>query len=246
MGLAMSERIVGRLGRLPAKRPKGLHALAFYQSNPLPVAPESVEVPNVADWQMLGNDKYGDCTFAGVVHAKMANATVLGLQETFPTEEEVIKSYLDYTNGQDGGAVEANLLQTWQNNGLFGSKIAAYAPTDRADFDELRSVIASYGLAYIGIMLPEPAEEQFAQGQPWQITNTPADVNIIGGHCIILVGYNKDYVYGITWGKVQTISWNWLRSYMEESWAIITPEIVEKGSYGDLRLDTLIEDIKKL
>jgi len=33
---------------------------------------------------------------------------------------------------------------------------------------------------------------------------------------------------------------------MDESWAIITPEIVQKGSYGDLRVDELITDIEKL
>jgi len=242
----MSERNIGKLGKLAPQRPEGLHALAFYQKNPLPTAPVSVSVPKVASWEMLGNDQYGDCTFAGIVHARMATASTLSLKETFPTTQQVVQAYLKYTNGQDSGAVEADLLKYWQSNPLFGSKIAAYAPTDRADFQELKSVIASYGLAYIGIELPTPAESQFAAHKPWTLTHTQADRNILGGHCIILVGYDKDYAYGITWGAVQPIAWSWLQAYMDESWAIITPEIVIAGKYGQLRLNDLLADIEKL
>ena len=78
------------------------------------------------------------------------------------------------------------------------------------------------------------------------MTGTPADQQIEGGHCIILVGYDKDYVECITWGKVQQITWRWLQSYMEESWALITPEIVEKGAYGDMRIEDLTADLGKL
>ena len=219
---------------------------AFYQSNPLPVAPEKVNVPSVSDWRMLANDKYGDCTFAGIVHARMATAAVLGLTENVPTDEEIVSAYLQYTQGQDAGAVEADLLKYWQNNELFGSKLAAYAPSDHADFDELKSVIASFGLAYIGVRLPVTFQDQFIKGQPWDLTGTPADDQIEGGHCVILVGYDADHAYCITWGRVQAITWNWLRSYIEESWAIITPEIVTRGEYGQLRLAELLTDLGKL
>ena len=147
----MTDRIVGKLGKLDPKRPSGLHMLAFYQSNPLPPAPESVVVPSVPNWGMLGNDKYGDCTFAGIVHARMANANVLEISEQFPDDTEVEQAYLNYTNGKDVGAVEADLLNYWKNNDIFGKKLSAFAPTDHADQDELRSVIASYGLVYVGV-----------------------------------------------------------------------------------------------
>ena len=242
----MTDRIAGKLGKLAPKRPEGLHMFAFYQSNPLPVAPEKVNVPSVSDWRMLANDKYGDCTFAGIVHARMATAAVLGLTENVPTDEEIVSAYLQYTQGQDAGAVEADLLKYWQNNELFGSKLAAYAPSDHADFDELKSVIASFGLAYIGVRLPVTFQDQFIKGQPWDLTGAPADDQIEGGHCVILVGYDTDHAYCITWGRVQAITWNWLRSYMEESWAIITPEIVTRGEYGQLRLAELLTDLGKL
>jgi len=239
-------RSIGKLGALAPKRPQGLHMLAYYQANPFPAAPENVAVPTVSDWQILGNDKYGDCTFAGIVHSRMANAAVLGITENFPSESDVVNAYLSYTKGADAGAVEAELLSYWKDNNLFGSKVAAFAPTDRYDLDELKSVIANLGLAYIGVALPSPAETQFADHQPWQLTASPADDQIIGGHCIVLVGYDKDFVYAVTWGTIQAITWVWLQKYMTESWAIITPEIVEKGQYGNLRLTDLLADIEKL
>jgi len=78
------------------------------------------------------------------------------------------------------------------------------------------------------------------------LTHTPADNQIEGGHCVILVGYDEQYAQCITWGKVQQVTWEWLSSYMQESWALITPEIVEKGVYGDMRLDDLLADLEKL
>ena len=68
----------------------------------------------------------------------------------------------------------------------------------------------------------------------------------MGGHCVVLVGYDEKYFYCITWGKIQAIEPTWLQSYMQEAWAIITPETVAKGAYGDLRLQDLLDDIKKL
>lgn len=239
-------RIVGKLGKLEAKIPVGLKALAEYQSSPFPVAPTSVKVPNVSNWQMLGNDQYGDCTFAGIAHAKMATAEVLGVDEPVPTPQKVIQAYLAYTNGQDSGAVEADLLKYWQTNSILGSKLDAYAPANINDYEEIKNVIAHYGLAYIGIRVPALCQQQFQEHQPWKLSNTSADNNIIGGHCIILVGYDLEYFYGITWGQVQKIEPNWLKYYMDEAWALITPEIATKGVYDNIKLEELKQDLSKL
>ena len=62
----MDDRIVGKLGKLDPKRPAGLHQLAFYQGSPLPVAPDTVAVPNVVD-PYTGQVGYGcQLTFRGI------------------------------------------------------------------------------------------------------------------------------------------------------------------------------------
>lgn len=241
-----TSRIPGRLGCKPASRPQGLRQLANYQASPLPKAPAAVGVPAVQDWLMLGNDKYGDCTFAGAYHARMASAKIDNIKLKLLSDKAIIKEYLTFTNNVDQGAVEADVLQHWHDVGFFGSKIAGYAPTDKHDFEEIKSVINMFGSIYIGALLPAPAMQQFQTGSPWQLTGTPADQKIEGGHCVILAGYDAKYAYAITWGHVQPVSWQWLQCYMEESWAIITPEVVQKGKLKDFRLADLQADIKKL
>jgi hypothetical protein len=242
----MSERIAGQLGRLPAKRPDGLHMFAYYQANPLPKAPATLGTPNVPNWYMLGNDKYGDCTFAGAYHAKMAVAQIDGIKESLLSDQEVVDAYLAYTKGADQGAVEADLLAHWKSEGLFGSKIAAYAPSDHHDFDEIKSIVNTFGFCYIGILVPAPCMEQFQNHEPWDLTGTPADEQIEGGHCVIIVGYDEEVFYVVTWGEIQAVTKRWLKTYLEETWAIITPEAVEAGKIRDFRLEDLKTDITKI
>ena len=242
----MSERIVGQLGRLPAKRPDGLHMFAYYQANPLPKAPLTLGTPNVKEWFMLGNDKYGDCTFAGAYHAKMAVAKLENIKEKTLSDKAVVDAYLQYTNGQDQGAVEADLLDHWKKEGLFGSKIEAYAPSDHHDFEEIKSIVNTFGFCYIGILVPAPCQQQFAAHEPWDITGTSADDQIEGGHCVIIVGYDHDMFYVVTWGEIQAVTKRWFEKYLEETWAIITPEAVQAGKIRDFRLEDLLQDINKI
>jgi hypothetical protein len=239
-------RKIGLLGKLEPKIPTGLNMLANYLTSPLPDAPETVSVPSVQNWDMLGNDRYGDCTFAGMVHAFMATASEENGTETFPTTDETVAAYLSYTNGQDQGAVESDLLQTWKNTTILGRELLGYAPVPVSNLDEVKQVINTFGVCYIGIRVPASCETQFQKHEPWALTGTPADDQILGGHCIILVGYDTEYFYAVTWGSVQKIEYNWLTQYMDEAWALITPEIGNKGSYNGLNLDQLKKDIEAL
>ena len=236
----------GKFGKLAPQIPAGLNMLASYLTSPLPDAPENVSVPSVTNWDMLGNDKYGDCTFAGMVHAFMATASEESETESFPDTGQTVTAYLIYTNGQDAGAVESDLLQTWSSKNILNRQLLGYAPVPVSNLDEIKQVIHTFGFCYIGIKVPASCETQFQQHQPWAITNTPADDQILGGHCVILVGYDSDYFYAITWGSVQKVEYSWLTQYMDEAWVIITPEIASKNGYNGLNLDQLKEDIEKL
>ena len=230
-----------KYGKLPARRPEGLKDLPEYLNSPLPPAPEAVKVPGVKDWQMLGNDQYGDCTFAGISHAQDALTWDLAMHEALhhATDAEVVAAYLSYTGGQDVGADEASLLHYWRTNKLFAGTDFGYAPTTLS-LDTVKQTIHSFGLAYIGIQCPQSAQEQFQAGQPWSVVQGSP---IEGGHCIILVGYDPQFVYAVTWGKVVAIEPDFLTTYMDECWAIICPEIATKGEYGNVNLSQLQADL---
>lgn len=230
-----------KLGRLAARRPVGLADLAVYLTDPLPAGPAEVAAPQNVSWGMLGNDQVGDCTIAGAVHLRMANAAQTDDSgDTYPDEQTVVDEYFMLSGGEDSGLVEADVLQTWQTGGLFGDRIAGYAPVDHRNPDELRSVVAAFGGSYLGVVVPAPAQEQFGDNQPWDLTGTSADRQIEGGHCVPVVGYDAKFAYVVTWGRVQPATWAWLAAYLEEAWAVITSEDAR------VRLDQLQADLAAL
>lgn len=229
-------------GKLPAVRPYGLSDLAVYARGKLALAPPSFPAPTLKNWGMLGNDTAGDCTIAGAAHLIKADNLEMAQQDRMPTTGQCLKQYFTLSDGQDSGLAMANVLQTWRTTGLFShNKVQAYAPVPVNSLDNLHSAIAFYGGAYIGIALPQSAEDQFGAGQPWTVVpNSPN----IGGHCIVLVGYDQTYAYAITWGKLIQVAYPFLARYMDEAWAVISQELfkAKKDNLG-LDLPTLLADL---
>lgn len=213
-----------RYGRLAARRPVGLADLINYTGGLL-APPDEYQPPQVADWGMLGNDQYGDCTLAAVVHQRMANqAEDHDPAEVWPTADQVVTTYLTLTHGKDTGLVEADVLHTWHTVGLWGDRNLGYAPVDHRDLEELQAVCASFGAVYTGIVVPQPAEQQFGAGEAWDLTGTAADRQMLGGHAVPLVGYDTDHAWFVTWGRLQPATWRWVGAYLEEAWAVISEE----------------------
>lgn len=243
-----------RLGLLPPVRPHGLAELKIYAKGKLAVPPTRVPVPNVAAWGMDGNDQYGCCAIAGGAHdvaawdAVLTALNVLNVTlDHVPTQDEVIAQYKAMTgcvepgDAHDTGLALADVLKFWQSVGLFGGiKIRAYAPVDHTNILDLHTAIASYGLAYVGVALPQSAEVQFQAGQPWTLQGDPP----VGGHCIVLVGYDEQWLYAVTWGSIVKVSWAWWAYYGTEAWAIIPAEYVAAGPAVDI--DQLEADINAL
>src|SRR5664279_3119373 len=136
-----------KLGALPPVKPYGLSTLATYAHGKLPAPPEAVGVPVVGDWRMMLNDTYGDCTVAGVGHAIQAFNVEVNEHDSVPTDHDIEATYFHLTGGSDSGCVEADVLQEWHRNGLFGHKIAGYAPVEHGDLTGFHQAIAFYGAA---------------------------------------------------------------------------------------------------
>lgn len=215
-----------KLGRLAATRPFGLSDLSVYAKSKLPKPPASVTAP-VAQWNMDMNDSLGDCTVAGVDHLIAAWNIEFGETDPRPDDETIEATYFSLTGGADAGCNEANVLKAWQTEGLFGNKIAAYAPVNPKNLVELHQVIAFYGGAYLGIACPASAQEDFAAGKPWAYDPYSP---IEGGHCIVAVGYSSSTVQCVSWGSLVEVSYPFLAHYLEEAWCVVSNELVEKGA----------------
>jgi hypothetical protein len=227
-----------KLGALAPKRPYGLSELSVYAKGKIPSPPPFVPVPAVADWGMFLNDTYGICTLAGVAHEIMAWNVEVNENDPIPTDPQTKTQYFAMTGGADSGLVEADVLKTWYTDGLFGHKIAGYAPVNPHDLTGIHQAVAFYGGAYIGVALPASAQQQFASGQTWTVVpGSP----IVGGHCVVICGYSQTSVQIVTWGQVANVSYPWLSRYCTEVWSIIPNQFIEAGHGTTLDVASTID-----
>ncbi len=232
------------LGKLDAVRSPRLSDLAVYAKHKLPSPPASVDPPVAVQWGMDLNDRLGICTIAGVDHLLAAWNSDLGEPDPRPDDAQMEATYLTMTGGQDTGLNEQNVLTTWQREGLFGNKIAAFAPFNPQSITTMHQVVAFYRGAYLGIQCPQSAQQQFAEGKPW--TYVPGSP-IEGGHCIVAVGYTARALLCVSWGQVVEVTYPFLSHFLDEAWAIISHEIVEYGNDGvGVDLPSLLADIASI
>lgn len=236
-----------KLGRLPAQIPAALHDLTYYAAGPLPPAPASVAVPNVADWGMLSNDTLGSCGPAGLVHDFMAAAADTSEHEAFPTAEQVAKYYLRYDGGQDNGVVLSDFLAYVRKHGFNGHKISAYAPVAVHDVPTLQFAINAYDAAYVGITVSNDMMRAVQGDGPWTWTLDDLGGGVDGGHCIILCGYDSNWLHGVTWGRTIRIAYPAWHRMADEAWAVLPGELTKAGGDGHgISLAALQADLGRL
>ena len=214
-----------RLGKLAATRLVGVSTIGAYAYGRLPAPPAAVHVP-VATYPMDGNDQYGDCTWPGVAHLISAWNAEVHQNDPVPRSTSVVETYFSLTGGQDTGLNEQQVLETWRTKGLFKSKIAAYAPVNHQNIVELHQTVAYFGGAYLGIQVPESAQEQFQAGRPW--TYVPGSP-IEGGHCIVALGYTATALLCATWGGIAEVTYSFAAHFFDEAWAIVPEQFIKVG-----------------
>lgn len=228
-----------KLGRKPNDPSKPRIKLAAHLRGAV-APPPSASWDSVPAWGMLGNDTWGDCTCAGDGHiAELLSFYGQGTEATVTTTEALAAySAISGFNPDDGpsgenptdqGASVQDALGYLRTTGLAGVKIDAFAEVEPGDLSAIQLVVAELGCLSAGVNLPAIAQQQFSDGQPWDVV--PDDGGIEGGHCIILAGYDADYLYFVTWGQVQKATYAWWAKYGEEIWAVVSADWVSaKGS----------------
>jgi hypothetical protein len=122
----------------------------------------------------------------------------------------------------DNGLILLDSLNKWRKVGwnLNGNQytIYAFASVNKNNIEEVKQ--ATFYLCGIqaGVKITQTAMNQFAKGEQWNIIN---DGNVIGGHCIYIVGYNEIGPICVTWAKKQQMTWAWWNTYVDEAYAIV-------------------------
>jgi hypothetical protein len=43
-----------------------------------------------------------------------------------------------------------------------------------------------------------------------------------GGHCVLVVGYDKEFMYFVSWGRVMKMTWDFYEAYCDEAYVALT------------------------
>lgn len=228
---------LGRLAR--AFNPRVPHYSALIAGKSLPAIPASHDwsrdmkpIPgSPTPFGMMDNDTLGDCTCAAVYHARQLWTSNYGNMITEPDSDvellyEKACGWNPAVPGEGPGGNEQAVL-TYLTNigaptgpaGATVDKISAFVEVDPRNIADVKRTIYSCGLAYIGFQVPQSVMP--AGGPPpavWRVD--PGDSKIIGGHAVVLVGYNSEYAKLISWGQFYEMTWQFFSTFVDETYAI--------------------------
>lgn len=218
-------------GRRAPKRAAHLQLSQFLKA--IPSHPTAVDyLKNLKNWQMLGNDNFGDCVAVMAANGTRLVTSALAT-EYYPTIAEVYSLYRTQNPNfnpdpnrpvEDNGMDIQTMLEYWQKNAWGGRKIIAFASVDHTNLEELKAAIAIFGFVLPGINVLSANETQFDNGKPWDyVKGSP----VVGGHAILAGGYNgqsKSDIDFITWAKETSFTDAEVAKEWEECWIAIFPE----------------------
>ena len=233
-----------RLGRKAIKTDTRTLCMARYLTTELPAPPDSVDWSHgQTSWGMLMNDRLGDCTIAGALHAIQGWMINLGTALIFNDQDaltyyRLFDGYVPSDPSTDTGGILLDVLNKWKQLGINGHTISAYASVDPKNIAEVKQAIALFGPLYVGFQLPNSVWGQ----KVWEVTD---DNSIDGGHCVVLIGYNTTGPVAISWGALYQMTWEFFKAYFDELYAAISPDWFSAAGMNPagLNLTQLVTDL---
>jgi len=259
--VATSTHKLGRLARGHDQRIPMLHTLTagIAQSAP-PVAVDHTKgMP--ANLGMMLNDTLGDCTCAAFYHALQVWSFNSGAPiDTEPDQDvkllyEKACGYKPSQGGEGPGGNEQHVLTYILKEGAPAGKtgkslkkIDAFVEVSVANLDNVKRTVADCGVCYIGFNVPQYIMPQGKEPLSVWDVNPKADNTIIGGHAVVLAGYNAQGARLISWGQYYTMTWAFFEKFVDEAYAIADPEWIAKTGKtpGGLTLAQLEAAMKAL
>ena len=201
-----------------------------------------------AEENVLGNDQYGDCTCAGMLHImnqlrannQAANAWRVA------TREDALALYSRVTSPpfvpgpvplNDNGADLPTVLNVVQQHGAYSDgtgKISGYVAIDASKPEEIKQALYLFGNLYMGLGLPDAYVNPFPSGNGfvWDVNGSS---NPNQGHCIVSFGYNENEARIDTWGLLGGMTFAALAAYLTanaggEMYAILAPDWISQAT----------------
>lgn len=111
---------------------------------------------------------------------------------------------------------------------------------------QLKQGVFFFGGVYIGVALPLTAKDQ----DTWEVVRLDGDGarGSWGGHAVPIVGYDSQYFYVISWGRIMKVTPAFLAEYMDEAYVCFSEDIVGADGKSPEGLDTttLLNDLSEV
>jgi hypothetical protein len=244
-----------KLGKLPRTfNPKITHMSSLLCYKNLPAPPSSVDWScKITDFGMMLNDQLGDCSCAAIYHARQIWTANASMEKT-EIDENVLSLYEgscgynpDDASSDQGGILQNVLLYCTINGFQIGDKskekFMGFIEVDTGDVKDIKIAINDFGLVYIGFSLPDSIYD--SSGNPlstaWDVVDKS---NILGGHCVIIVGYDETGLTIVSWGSIFKITWKFFSMYVDEAYAILSQDWLDNSKKTPLGLT--IEELTDL
>jgi hypothetical protein len=228
-----------KYGRKPARRLLSIPSLGDFldKATTWPTVPPQgwENAVNPSAWGMLGNDEWGDCAEAGILHLIQGQSANTG-NPLSATTDQALALYSAVTgfdpnagpsgnNPTDNGTTLTDLLTYVKKNGVEMTdstgkevtvEVVGFASLDISSPAQMRYAGYTFGGNYLGINCPQQCEDDTAN---W---NFAAGLPIAGGHCIPQEGEGAAGGQIVSWALVIPVSIGFLLSYLEEAYCVIT------------------------
>lgn len=232
MGGFVTERALGK--RPPRHDPRTLRLTRYLTARAYPAPPPLRDwIDHSHAFDLLGNDRIGDCAFAAQAHLLQCFAAANDAA-CYVGKADVLDAYTAVTGyspidpATDRGTVLLDALSYWRNTGLAGHTIGAYVKVEVTNRLEVEAAINLFGGLYAGVALPLAAKKQTI----WDVA-PPAGYtsdfipNSWGGHAIAVPSYSRTNLVCVTWGHLKVMTWEWLQTYADELYAVISSDWVK-------------------
>jgi hypothetical protein len=249
----MVDLINMKLGKLPARHLMGLPVLSSYALS-LPEAPSCVDWSvGIPVFGVMANDKIGNCTAAAAAHAIQTWTLAESGAEVTLSDDEVVAFYSASTgydpadSSTDQGGVESSVLSYWHKNPIRDYSLDGFVAVNAKSKLSIKDAIWVFGGAYLGIQLPISAQRQLVWDVPAEGVTGMGAPGSWGGHAVWAVAYDSRTVTVVTWGMRKALTWEFLATYGEEAYALLSGAWTAKDAISPSGFDfvTLRDDLSK-
>jgi hypothetical protein len=226
-----------KLGKQPARYDPRTFMMATYLApKNLPSAPPTVDYSKqITTWEMMVNDRVGDCTCAAAGHmilewtTNAENPYVPGDQQILAAYS-AITGYDPVTGANDNGAVVLDVLNYWRKEGVADHKITAYVGLELKNHSDLKDAVYLFENAYLGVLLPRTAQGQKVWSVPPGGPAGQGAPGSWGGHAVPVVAYDARGVTVVTWGSLLRMTWTFYDTYCDEAFAVLSQDIIDQAT----------------